>query len=154
MKSATTVLREVAQSCRTLWDPMGCRLLCPWNFPGKGTGVGCHFLLLEIFLTQVLNPSLLHCRQTLYHLSHQGAHISIKEDISAFCFHWSNTQDSFVIKELCNQTFTICFRKKKGNRWLVFYLYHIYRPYKKGLLYKSVSLSDLTIYLFNHVSTL
>ena len=21
------------------------RLLCPWNFPGKGTGVGCHFLL-------------------------------------------------------------------------------------------------------------
>ena len=21
------------------------RLLCPWNFPGKSTGVGCHFLL-------------------------------------------------------------------------------------------------------------
>ena len=21
------------------------RLLCPWNFPGKNTGVGCHFLL-------------------------------------------------------------------------------------------------------------
>ena len=26
----------------------------------------------EIFLTQGLNPGLLHCRQTLYHLSHQG----------------------------------------------------------------------------------
>ena len=28
------------------------RLLCPWNFPGKNTGVGCHFLLQGIFLTQ------------------------------------------------------------------------------------------------------
>jgi len=25
---------------------------CPWNFPGKNTGVGCHFLLQELFLTQ------------------------------------------------------------------------------------------------------
>ena len=30
------------------------------------------FLLQEIFPTQGLNPSLPHCRQTLYHLSHQG----------------------------------------------------------------------------------
>ena len=28
------------------------RLLCPWNFPGKNTGVGCHFLLQWIFPTQ------------------------------------------------------------------------------------------------------
>ena len=48
------------------------RLLCPWNFPGKSTGVGCHFLLQGIFPTQGLNPGLLHCRQTLYPLSHQG----------------------------------------------------------------------------------
>ena len=44
----------------------------PWIFPGKHTGVGCHFLLQEIFPTQGLNPGLLHCRQTLYCLSHQG----------------------------------------------------------------------------------
>ena len=31
-----------------------------WNFPGKKTGVGCHFLLQGIFLTQGSNPSLLH----------------------------------------------------------------------------------------------
>jgi len=43
------------------------------NSPGKNTGVGCHFLLQGIFLTQVLNPGLLHCRQILYHLSHQGS---------------------------------------------------------------------------------
>ena len=35
--------------------------------------MGCHFLLQGIFLTQGLNPGLLHCRQTLYHLSHQGS---------------------------------------------------------------------------------
>ena len=46
--------------------------LRPWGFPGKSTGVGCHFLLQGIFPTQGLYPGLLHCRQMLYHLSHQG----------------------------------------------------------------------------------
>ena len=32
------------------------RLLCPWDSPGKHTGVGCHFLLQGIFPTQVMNP--------------------------------------------------------------------------------------------------
>ena len=36
------------------------RLLCPWNFPDKNTGVGCYFLLQGIFLTQVLKPHPLH----------------------------------------------------------------------------------------------
>ena len=36
---------EVAQSCPTLCDPMDTRLLRPWGFLGKSTGVGCHFLL-------------------------------------------------------------------------------------------------------------
>ena len=39
---------------------------------GKSTGVGRHSLLQEIFLTQVLNPGPLHCRQTLYRLNHQS----------------------------------------------------------------------------------
>ena len=48
------------------------RLLHLWDFPGKNTGMGCHFLLQEIFPTQGLNLGLPHCRQMLYHLSHQG----------------------------------------------------------------------------------
>ena len=40
---------------------------CPWDFPGKNTGVGCHFLLQGIFLTQGSNLHLLHCRWILYH---------------------------------------------------------------------------------------
>ena len=52
---------------------------CPWDFPGKKTGVGCHFLLQGILATQGSNLGLLHCRQTLYHLSHQGSpFLSIK----------------------------------------------------------------------------
>ena len=36
------------------------RLLCPWNSPGKNTGVGGHLLLQGIFLTQWSNLCLLH----------------------------------------------------------------------------------------------
>ena len=35
-------------------------LFCPWDFPSKNTGVGCHFLLQGIFLTQGSNLHLLH----------------------------------------------------------------------------------------------
>ena len=60
----------------SLW-PFGLqptRLLCPWDFLGKNTGVGCDFLLQGIFPTQGSNHlllCLLHCRQFLYPLSHQ-----------------------------------------------------------------------------------
>ena len=33
------------------------RLFCPWDFPDKNSGVGCHVLLQEIFLTQGLNST-------------------------------------------------------------------------------------------------
>ena len=54
----------------SLWPhgPQPYRLLCTWSFPGKNTGVGCHFLLQRIFSTQELNLHLLrllHCRQIL-----------------------------------------------------------------------------------------
>ena len=45
----------------------------PWGFLGKIIGVGCHFPLQGIFPTHGSNPGLLHCRQMLYHLSHQGS---------------------------------------------------------------------------------
>ena len=35
------------------------RLLCPWDSPGKNTGMGYHTLHRGIFLTQGLNPCLL-----------------------------------------------------------------------------------------------
>ena len=53
------------------------RLLCPWDFPDYSTGVDCHFLLQQIFLTQGWYPGLPHCRQRLYRLSHQGSPTNI-----------------------------------------------------------------------------
>ena len=35
--------------------PWAARLLCPWDFPGKNTGVGCHFLIQGIFPIQGSN---------------------------------------------------------------------------------------------------
>ena len=47
------------------------RLLCPWNFPGKNTGVGCHFLLQRICLTQGSNLHLLRWQEDSLPLNHQ-----------------------------------------------------------------------------------
>ena len=65
----------VTQSRLTLSDPMDCSppgSLSPWDSLGKKTGVGWHFFLQGIFLTQGSNLGLLHCRQILNYLSHQG----------------------------------------------------------------------------------
>ena len=61
-KSPDSHVCSVIQSCLTLCDPTDCSL--PGSsvhgiFLGKNTGVGCHFLLQEIFLTQGLNLRLL-----------------------------------------------------------------------------------------------
>ena len=61
-------LSVVSDSLRPHWLKLT-RLLCPWDSPGKNTGVGCHFLLQGIFPAQGLNLDLLHCRQALYCLS-------------------------------------------------------------------------------------
>ena len=73
----TTVV-VVGQSLSQLLRPQGLqptRLLCPWDFPGKNSGVGCHFLLQAIFPTQESNPDLLHCRRILYQLGYEGSHL-------------------------------------------------------------------------------
>ena len=61
------------QWCPTL-QPYGllpARLLCPWDPPGKNTGVGYHFLLQEIFWTQGSTP-LLHWQAGSYHWHQLG----------------------------------------------------------------------------------
>ena len=52
------------------------RLLCPWDFPGKNIGKGCHFLLQGIFLAQGLNLPLrriLNCQADFLPMSHLGS---------------------------------------------------------------------------------
>ena len=65
----------VAQSCPTLFGPMGCSppgSSVHGDSPGKNIGVDCHALLQGIFPPQRSNPGFLYCRKILYHLSHQG----------------------------------------------------------------------------------
>ena len=47
--------------------------LCPWDSPGKNTGMGCHFFLQGIFPTQGSNPCLLHWQTDSLPLSQQGS---------------------------------------------------------------------------------
>ena len=72
----------VAQSCSRPQGLQPARLLRPWDFPGKNTGVGCH-LLQGIFPTRGSNPGLPHCRQTL---PSEPQCMVIR---SLHCFSWS-----------------------------------------------------------------
>ena len=57
------------------------QILCPKNFPGKNSGVACHFLLQGIFPTQGLNPHLLHL-------------LHCQVDFFSFFNHWA-TREAF-----------------------------------------------------------
>ena len=83
----------VTQSCLTLCNPIEpARLLCPWDFSGKSTRVGSHFLLQGLLQTQESNLNLLHCRRTLYCLSHQGSYLypsiifSVTKEVESLLF--------------------------------------------------------------------
>ena len=69
------VLCMCTQACPILCDLTDCSLphLCPWDCPGKNTGVSCHFLLQGSFPTQGQNTGFLHCRQILYHWASREA---------------------------------------------------------------------------------
>ena len=87
------------------------RLLCPWNYPGKNTGVGCHFLLNGIFLIQGSNPCLLHWQVgslPLHHLESPIIHLpGIKPTPPAL-----ESQSLFVVVVLfifgCSRSSLLC----------------------------------------------
>ena len=73
-----------------LWDLMDCSLpgsSVLGDSPGYNTRVGCHSLLQGIFPTQGSNQGLLHCKQILYHLRHQGRpYLCINKQYLSFSF--------------------------------------------------------------------
>ena len=78
------MLMLVAKACPTLFgNPMGCSppgSLDLWDFSGKNTGVGCHFLLQGIFLAQGLN------------------HVSCGSSIGKWIlYHWATWESHFTI---------------------------------------------------------
>ena len=84
-ENCTSILvYSVIQLC-----PILTRLLCPWDFLGKNSRVGCHFLLQEIFLTQGSNLNLLclrHWQADFLPLCHLGSlYINIYSSIIPKC---------------------------------------------------------------------
>ena len=146
---------EVAQSVPTLCDPRGLqppRLLHPWDFPGKSTGVGCHFLLQGILPTQGLNPGLPHCGQTLYPLSHQGSPIWWVSD--QFAFPWLSAHLYFFFGELPDHIsfvhfliYCIVFSQICRN-----YLFYFFLSAYSGLLILFMVFFNIWKFLYNWIS--
>ena len=69
-------VHSVAQLCPALCNPINRTLPASsvhGDSPSKYIGMDCRALLQGIFPTQGSNLVLLHCRQILYHLNHQGS---------------------------------------------------------------------------------
>ena len=64
------------------------RLLCPWNSPGKNTGVACHFLLQGIFPTQGLNSCLWH----LMHWQADSLPLCHLRSLASIAFHFKSSK--------------------------------------------------------------
>ena len=82
------------------------RLLCPWDFTGKNTGVGCHFLFPGIFPTQGSNSHLLHWQAGSLPLSHLGSPHMSKG--AARCGHHQAPSQSVSTGQLSPQATQTC----------------------------------------------
>ena len=97
---------RVCVSCSVMSDslwPHGlspARFLCPWNSPGKNTGMDCHSLLQRNFPTQESNPVLMHGEQILYRLSYRKVcSLILFLNYSCYPYHWTS-QVVLVAKNL------------------------------------------------------
>ena len=114
--NASEVTSVVSDS---LWPhgPQPTRLLCPWDSPGKNTGVGCHFLLQGVFLTQGWNPCLLHCWQILEHGSQGSAWWPVVCKWSQLPKRaYSHPQTSSHEISPCLSSFIICYRIRVATK--------------------------------------
>ena len=93
-------------TCPTLCVLMDCILYSPWNSPGQNTGVCSLSLLWGIFQTQGSNPGLLHCRQILYQLSHQGSPRILEWIACPFSSGSSRTKDWTGVSCIADKFFT------------------------------------------------
>ena len=96
IQAGVCVSRSVVSDSLDCMRPCGLqpdRLLCPWDSPGKNTGVGCCCLLQGIFPTQGSNLGLLYGRQIFYHLSHQGSPFQAEGRANANVLGWNKFGD-------------------------------------------------------------
>ena len=125
----------VAKSCPTLCHTS---LFCLWDFPGKNTGMSCHFLLQGIFPTQGSNPSLLHWQEDSLPPSHQG---SSQYWIFISLFFSRNDSPSSQAIYQQNANISLSFLRQESDRkadlykggFNFFSVYTLYRKPREGL---------------------
>ena len=100
----------VTKLCLTLVTPLTlASLLCSWDFPGKNTEMGYHFLLQGIFPTRGLNPRLLHWQVHSLPLSHlRSPPLSLLPDNHWSAFHLSNFITSRMYHVFAQSCPTLC----------------------------------------------
>ena len=108
-------------NCLHLDELQPARLLCPWDFPDKNTGVSCHFLLQGTFLTQGSNLRLLCLLQwqaDSLPLNHQGS--SYLTPINK-CFQINqNISEATIISQITEEYLSYLFRYEPTPDKLVF----------------------------------
>ena len=130
-----TVLCLVAQSCSILCDHMDCSLpgsSVHGDSLGKNTRGGCHVLLQGIVPTQGSNPGLLHYRQILYHLSHQGSPRILECVAHSFSMGSSRPRDRTRVSCIAGRFFTSCATREvcEWSSWYFIVLSHIF-PWRR-----------------------
>ena len=127
----------------TLCDPLcykPTRFFCPWDFPGRDDGVGCHFLLQGIFQTQGSKPSLLH----LLHWQTDSlllSHLSSPERLWGDIIPLTTKTNLFILVH-----FVVC--SAKTNRWPISDVTENYWTILQ-MRVKGVTLSSQEEYLFS-----
>ena len=94
-KSESVICSAMSDSLR----PQGLgptRLLCPWDFPGNNTRVGCNFLLQGIFVTQGSNPCLLCLGLADRFFTTSVTYVKLKLNIPQSCPALCNLMDCTV----------------------------------------------------------
>ena len=105
METTCVMVIELLNHVRLFETPrtVAFQSVCPWDFPGKNSTVGCYFLLLGLFLAQGSNTRHMHCRQILLLLSHKGSpyrdNLSMQQTSSHYgrscrCFRNSSAIDN------------------------------------------------------------
>ena len=122
----------VAKPCPTLLLSHGLeprQVLCPWDFPGKNTGLGCNFLLQGIFPTQGSNPHLLHLQKCSLELSHQGSpntcvYFQFILIIHILLVGGAAISATFLIQKCCFTRLKSKNKAEEGTRMKMLWSYH------------------------------
>ena len=123
----------VSQSCLTLCDP--------WTSPGCS-------LLQDIIPNQGSNPGLPHCREILYHLSHQGStetYSTVYKINSQWEFPgWSREPKASTLWQPSGMGREVGRRFKKEKTYVYLWLIHVY-VWQKPSQYCKVIILQLKI---------